>query len=135
METAILISVITENRAGVLAEIAEAIGSANINIDAIEGEGLGEVGIIRIMTRDPKNTAEILRKKGFKVVESEVFILNVPNKPGQLKKISDILSRKRINIQFIYQVISEDGGNAKVIIKVDEDFKSKAKDILEDAKF
>ncbi len=135
MDITTLISVITENRAGVLSEIAEAMGSANINIDAIEGEGLGEIGIIRIITNDPKRTAEILRKRNFKVVESEVFVLNVPNKPGQLKKISDILSKKRINIEFIYQQTSEDRGSAKIMIKVNDDYKSKARDALEDAKF
>ncbi|NCN64846.1 MAG: ACT domain-containing protein [Candidatus Altiarchaeum hamiconexum] len=135
MEITTLISVITENRTGVLAEIAEAMGSANINIDALAGEGLGEIGIIRIVTNDPKRTAEILQKRNFKIVESEVFVINVPNRPGQLKKISDVLSQKRLNIEFIYQQTSEDKGSSKVIIKVNENYKSKARDVLEDAKF
>ncbi len=76
---ATLISVITENRTGVLAEIAEAIGSAKININAINGEGLGEIGIIRLITDDPKKTAEILRKRNFNVVESDVFLITLRN--------------------------------------------------------
>ncbi len=132
---ATLISVITENRPGVLAEIAEAIGSANINIDAINGEGLGEIGIIRLITDDPKKTAEILRKRNFNIVESDVFEITVPNKPGQLKKISDVLAKKKINIEFIYQQTSGDRGSARVIIKVNETQKLKAREVLEDAKF
>ncbi len=135
MKTTTLISVISENRAGVLAEIADALGSANINIDAINGEGLGEIGIIRLITNDPKRTSEILQKKNFKVVESEVFLIEVPNKPGQLKKICDVLAKKKINIEFIYQQVSEDRENAVVMIKVNENYKSKAMEILEEAKF
>ncbi|PKP60853.1 MAG: hypothetical protein CVT88_01875 [Candidatus Altiarchaeales archaeon HGW-Altiarchaeales-1] len=135
MEITTLISVITENRTGVLAEIADAMGSANINIEAIEGEGLGEVGIIRVITNDPKRAAEILRKRNLMVVESEVFEITLLNKPGQLKKVSDILSQKRLNIEFIYQRASEDRGSSKVIIKVNDNYKSKARDVLEDAKF
>jgi len=135
MEETTLISVITENRTGILAEIADAMGSANINIDAIEGEGLGEVGIIRILTNDPKKASEILQKRNFKIVESKVFEISIPNKPGQLKKISDVLAKKKINIEFIYQQISEDRGSAKVIIKVNDNYQSKAREVLEDAKF
>ncbi len=132
---ATLISVITENRTGVLAEIAEAMGSAKININAINGEGLGEIGIIRLITNDPKKTAEILRKRNFNIVESDVFLITLRNEPGQLKKISDILAKKKINIEFIYQQTSEDRGSARVIIKVNETQKLKAREILEDAKF
>lgn len=126
-----LISVITENRAGVLAEIADALGSANININAINGEGLGEIGIIRLITDDYKKTAEILQKKNYNIVESDVFEITVPNKPGQLKKISDVLVKKKINIEFIYQQTSEDRRSARIIIKVDERKKLKARELFE----
>lgn len=126
-----LISVITENRAGVLAEIADVLGSANININAINGEGLGEIGIIRLITDDHKKTAEILQKKNYNIVESDVFEITVPNKPGQLKKISDVLVKKKINIEFIYQQTSEDRRSARIIIKVDERKKLKARELFE----
>lgn len=126
-----LISVITKNRAGVLAEIADALGSANININAINGEGLGEIGIIRLITDDHKKTAEILQKKNYNIVESDVFEITVPNKPGQLKKISNVLVKKKINIEFIYQQTSEDRRSARIIIKVDERKKLKARELFE----
>lgn len=126
-----LISVITENRPGVLAEIADVLGSANININAINGEGLGEIGIIRLITDDHKKTAEILQKKNYNIVESDVFEITVPNKPGQLKKISDVLVKKKINIEFIYQQTSEDRRSARIIIKVDERKKLKARELFE----
>jgi len=52
-----------------------------------------------------------------------------------LKKISDVLAKKKINIEFIYQQTSGDRGSARVIIKVNETQKLKAREVLEDAKF
>lgn len=111
------ISVITENKPGVLSEIAEALGSANINIDAIVGEGLAETGIVRIITKDASRAKKVLEDKKFMVVEMDVIEIEVPNKPGEMMKIANRLAQKKIDINFIYQFVV--GPNAKIIIKPD----------------
>lgn len=113
-----MISIITVNRVGVLTEITKELGSANINIDAIVGEGLAETGLIRIITKDIERAEKILKDKGFNVIVSDVIVVKIPNKPGQLMEITNKLAQKKVDINFIY-LESVENNIGEVMIKPD----------------
>jgi len=113
-----MLSIITANKVGVLADVADALGSAGINIDAIVGEGLAETGIIRILTKDIDKAKKILEDRKFNVVVSNVIVVEIQNTPGELMKIAKRLAQKKVDINFIYQENIE-GGKSKVLIKPD----------------
>jgi len=113
------ISVITANKPGVLYDIAEALGSANVNIDAIVGEGLAETGVVRIITKDVSKAKKILEDRKFMVVEVDVIKVEIPNKPGEMMKIASRLAQKKVDINFIYQFVSDSNATATVVIKPD----------------
>ncbi|HEV8359638.1 MAG TPA: ACT domain-containing protein, partial [Candidatus Thermoplasmatota archaeon] len=53
-----------ENRPGTLAELTRALASANVNITAIDCEGLGDFGTARLLTNDVGKTETTLKGKG-----------------------------------------------------------------------
>ncbi len=112
------ITVIVENRIGALADICDALGSANINIESISGEGLAEVGCIRVFVEDDKNAVKILEKSGFKILKSEVITINVKNRPGELARISKKLSQKKVGVHYIY-LMSTGDEKGQIVIKPD----------------
>jgi len=118
MEVTKLLSIVVDNRPGALAEVSRLLGSANINIDAIMGEGLAEMGIIRVITADQESAEKILKKNNFKIIDLNVIALDVPDRPGVLAKISDEMSKRKINIDFMYQVKASEG-TARLYIKPD----------------
>ncbi|MFN3527702.1 MAG: hypothetical protein ACK4YO_01200 [Candidatus Altarchaeaceae archaeon] len=113
-----MLSIITTNEVGVLEKVASVLGSANINIDAIVGEGLAETGLIRIITSDTEKAKVELEKNKFNVVESSVIVVEIPNKPGQLMEVARRLVQRKVNIEFIYQQNIE-GGMSRILIKPD----------------
>jgi len=112
------ITVITENRIDALADVCEALGSANINIESISGEGLAEAANIRIIVKDEANAVKVLEKRGFKVLKSEIITINVKNRPGELARIARKLAQKKVGVHYIY-LVSDDPNQGQIIIKPD----------------
>ena len=112
------ITVITENKVGVLVGVCDALGSANINIDSILGEGIAETGVVRIMVEDVGSAVKVLKKRGFKVLESDVITIKVANKPGEVARIARKLAQKKVDLQYIYLLTTSEK-EGRLLIKPD----------------
>ena len=91
-----------DNKVGMLADVSGLIADAGINISAISAYAMGEKAIFRIVTSDNDKAENILISKGFKVDECEIVAVNLPDKIGQAKEISDKIKLAGINLDYIY---------------------------------
>jgi len=90
------------NKIGLLAEVAEAVAAANINIEAICAYERG-YGFFMMVADDTAKAKKVLTKMGAKNVHVEdVILVQVPNRVGQLEKVSKKIAEAGINIIFIY---------------------------------
>ena len=111
------ITILVEDRPGALADICEAFGRSGVNIKAISAEGLGEAGVIRIVTADVNTATRALDREGFKCRVAEIVSLRLPDKPGELGKITRRLADEEINIQYIY-ILGKDKGATDIALRV-----------------
>jgi len=121
------LSIITENKPGQLNEIAATLGGNGININSLMGDGVGDRGIVRLITTDPTSAKNLLEKKGFKVEEADIFVIKIPDKPGTLAKITKQLRDWNVNIESIY-LMNKLGKVAELALQVDNP--KKAAEIL-----
>ena len=98
------LTVLTENRVGALAEVASLLGSNGINMESISLESFHDGAVIRLITRDAASARKALSKSGFQSVESDVLVLDILDRPGELGKIATSMAREGINIENIYMV-------------------------------
>ena len=61
-----------------------------------------------------------LKEKGFTVSKTEVVAVEVPDQPGGLSKILQILDSEAINVEYMYAFVERCGGNAVIIFRFDE---------------
>ncbi|HIH18657.1 TPA: ACT domain-containing protein [Candidatus Micrarchaeota archaeon] len=114
------ITIMTENRVGALAEICEILGNRGINIESISAQGLGESGLIRVVTGDATTAAKALsNRKGFSVRTGDILIVKVNDEPGELGKIARKLARAEIDIESMY-LLSRQKGVMEVAIKASD---------------
>ena len=71
------ITVFSENRVGVLADICEALGGQGVNLKAISANGIGDKGIIRFITEDETTAKNVLERAGFRPTVSDVMIVRM----------------------------------------------------------
>jgi hypothetical protein len=89
------------NKIGLLSDVAEAVAEAKVNIEAICAYERG-YGFFMMVADDAAKAKKILTRMGANVHVEDVILLQVPNRVGQLEKISKKISDAGINVIFIY---------------------------------
>jgi hypothetical protein len=113
------ITVVERDRVGLLAEIAEALAAAKINIESISVETSIRNAVIRIIVSDTAKGDKVLKDAGFKVMDSNVIVVKLRDKPGELAKISRLLADKKISVENAY-LLEKKGADALLALKVSD---------------
>lgn len=114
------ISIFIENKSGRLAEITRILGEAGINIRALSLADTSDFGILRLIVNDREKAKTVLKEKGFTVSKTEVVAVEVPDRPGGLSEILQVLDREGINVEYMYAFVERCGENAVIIFRFDE---------------
>jgi hypothetical protein len=113
------LSVFLENRAGRLAEVTSALAEAKINIRALSLADTSDFGILRLIVSDFDKAKTMLKEKGFTVGRTNVVAVEVPDRPGGLHEILDLLGQNGINVEYMYAFVQQSGANAIMIFRFD----------------
>jgi hypothetical protein len=113
------ISVFLENKAGRLAEVTKVLGEGGINIRALSLADTTDFGILRLIVDQYDKAREILKKHGFTVGKTEVVAIEVPDRPGGLAWVLQILSDSDVNVEYMYAFVQHSGKNAVIIFRFD----------------
>jgi len=114
------LSIFLENQSGRLAEVMRALGDENANIRALSLADTSGFGILRLIVSDIEKAQKVLKDKGFTVRETDVLAVEVPDRPGGLAGILDVLAGAGINIEYMYAFVEKSGENAVVIFRIED---------------
>lgn len=110
------LTIILEDRPGVLAGMGEAMGKAGINIDGICGIPCGGEGVIHILVEDASGARRILEEIGVEIREERpVLVLEVEDRPGMLGEITRLIANAGVNINLCYLAT-----NNRLVLGVDD---------------
>jgi len=118
--TAVQISVFLENKSGRLAELTSALAEASINIRALSLAETIDYGVLRLIVDKPAAARKALSEAGFTVTETEVVAVEMPDRPGGLAGIVDLVTQSGLNIEYLYAFVGQRGENAVVIFRIDD---------------
>ena len=110
-------SVYLENRVGALAEICRLISQESINLLAVCAIDTVEEAVLRIIAEDDAGALEALKKAQFRVVETEVFLIELSNAPGATGGVASALAEAGVNIDYIYASAHPDAGKAYLVLR------------------
>jgi hypothetical protein len=98
------LTIMVENRAGMLADVAEAVGQAGINLAGGCGVADGSEGTIHLLVEDDADAARAaVEAVGLEVAdEREVLVIDVRDQPGTLGSYARKLADAGINIDLFY---------------------------------
>lgn len=83
------LSIITENRMGIVTEISEALAAAEVNIETIDAE-LADNYVVVVLTVDnyDKALAVLHQFKTMNVISEDAILVKLKDEPGALAKIA-----------------------------------------------
>jgi hypothetical protein len=114
------ISIFIENKFGRLAEVTRILGDAGINIRTLSLADTSDFGILRLIVNDTEKAKTVLKERGFTVSKTEVVAVEIPDRPGGLADILQVLDAGGINVEYMYAFVERCGENAVMIFRFDE---------------
>lgn len=101
------ITIVAEDRIGLLADISYILGKCNVNIEALGVDVVGEKAIVALTVQDARKTSDILTRNGFAITQSEALVVKLPNKPGALNQLTMRLAEEKVSVENIHLLSSD----------------------------
>lgn len=108
-----------ENRPGRLATLTEALASAGVNIEALAAYGHDGEGTVRLIVSDAATTRRVLEEAALTAEEHTVLTALLPDRPGELARLTRSVADADINIDAIY-VLNTTADGIEFAISVDQ---------------
>ena len=113
------LSVFVENKKGSLHEITDALAASKIDLRSMCVADTTNFGIVRIIANDPERAKELLDKAGHAANVREINAFAVPDVPGGLAKVLNLLETNGVNIEYMYALITSEAGKAYTVMRTD----------------
>ena len=113
------ISIFLENKPGGLEEVTRILKEAGINIRTLSLADTTDFGILRLIVNDVDKASQVLKEKGFRISRTIVVAVEVPDRPGGLHGILEVLSKNGINVEYLYAFVERSGEHAVIIFRFD----------------
>ena len=123
------ISVFLENKPGSLQRVLEALKTAGIQLIASTLADTIDFGIYRVICSEPARAYEVLRNAGIAATFSDVFAVELDDKPGMAANAMEIFAREDIGISYLYSFLL--GGKGVLIFRTDNAERAREIIILE----
>jgi hypothetical protein len=120
LQIATQLAVFLENRPGTLARVCQALAEASINIYAVSTSDTVDHTVVRMVLSDPRKALFLFEERGTLVVESEVLLVEQPNRPGVLAEIATKLAEAKINIEYLYCATSPSAKKGVIVLRLSD---------------
>ena len=111
------LSIFLENRAGTLTKVLDLFKEAHLHIIASSIADTAQYGLLRIICSEPHRAYKELERNGVAVALSDVFAVELDERPGQIAEAARLLSEAEIGIVYMYSFFLH--GKGLLIIRAD----------------
>jgi hypothetical protein len=114
------ISIFLENKPGGLENVTRILKDAQINIRTLAVADTSDFGIVRLIVDHVADAVRVLKENGYTVSRTNVVAVEVPDQPGGLHGILEVLATAKINIEYMYAFVERSGENAVMLFRFDD---------------
>lgn len=114
------ISVFLENKAGRLFDATQLMAENGINIRALTIAESEDFGVLRMVVDKPADTIALLKANAFVATMTEIIAVEVPDVPGGLCKVLNVLQDGGINVEYMYGFVEKTQDKALMVFRFDD---------------
>lgn len=111
------VSVFLENRRGRLHEACDVLAKAGVNMITLALADTADFGVMRCIVAEPAKAAAALKDNGFTAIINDVLAIEVPDRPGGLAEILEVLDAGDVNIEYIYAFSQSNRDRAVLVFR------------------
>ncbi len=114
------VSVFLVDKPGVLVRVCDALAQKKVNLVAMTLMDSVEHGVLRFVCEDLERARSALRALNIPYTETEVLMIELPNRPGAMADLAARLNAAHIHIKYAYVTVGAPGGRTLGIFKVSD---------------
>ena len=103
------------NEIGILNRLCKMVSEKGINVIAVHGTVDGDSAVIRLITADNLRVGDALRAHHYAPHEQDCVLVELPNKPGVLRTITEKLAGEMIDLHHLYATTAPGHDNSLVV--------------------
>lgn len=111
------------NKVGLLAQISAVLAAADVNITGLCAYQMNKRAFFMMITDNNAKAKRALKKIKTTAKEEPVIIVEMPNKVGEIEKVSAMMSEAGIDIQYMYGTAGSKRSTF-CVVKTDKDVKA-----------
>ena len=125
------ITIVDQDRPGLLSDISELLGSAGVNIESIEAESVDATAVITLIVDKYDEALRALTVSPFNAISEDAIVVRVPDKPGELALLMKRFKDANISLRSLV-ILKHDAGHAFVALSTHNNLESQnlVRDIL-----
>jgi len=114
------LSLFLENQPGQMVKPCRVLASEGIDIRTLSVADTKQFGILRMIVSDWQRAARLLKDAGYVVNVTEVVAIEVPDQPGGLANLLQVLDDSPVNVEYMYSFAFGRGDTAVLIFRFDQ---------------
>lgn len=111
------ITVVTDNHAGVLADITELLARARINLETIDAETVGNQAILCLSVDRYDDALRTLAAAGYSAMAEDAVLVRIDDEPGSLARIAHRFKEAGINLRSV-RMVHRDIRHKKAVVAI-----------------
>ncbi len=120
------LSLFVENRPGQLRVPCQVLAEAGISILTLTLADTQQFGILRLIVREWQRARQLLEQAGCVVNVTDMVAVEVPDRPGGLAGVLEVMDRTGVNIEYMYAFTTRKSGRAILLFRFDHPDKAVA---------
>lgn len=97
-----------EDKLGELARVTEVLAQSAINIRGLATDRLGSRPAVKVITDDEYSTRKALLRAGLEFEETDVVLVDLIDRPGEIAKVAKRAAKAGININSVFVIGKKD---------------------------
>ncbi len=121
------ISIFLENKPGALYAMTGVLARNEVDLRALSVAETSDFGIARLIVDDTDRASAVLREAGYVHNITPVLGVAIPDVPGGLNKVLQVLTDAQVNVEYMYAFLGgKDVEHAYMIFRVADNEKAAA---------
>jgi hypothetical protein len=114
------LSIFLENKPGALSRPCRLLAKAGINIQTFALADTQQFGILRLVVHEWEQARKLLEKNDFVVKVTDVVALEIPDRPGGLADVLEVIERAGVNVEYMYAFTAKQDGKGLMLFRFDQ---------------
>ena len=114
------VAIFVANQPGTLTRLVKTLAQSNIDILGMMVSDAVDHAVLRLVLDKPVEAIDILEEAGLLVLDTDVFMLEMDNKPGMLFDLGGKLADAGINIEYAYGGVNQTNQKGVLFVKTSD---------------